>query len=211
MSDIKGFKDTINWYNENAKAYANVLAQFPNLKLLEDFADLLPSGASILDAGSAGGRDSGFFRGRGYKVTGIDLSEGLLNEARMTHPCITFVQGDFRELPFEGETFDAVWSHASLLHFETIEDVEKSFTEFHRVLRPGGVLSVFVKQPPGKEKFSIVSDKLSGHDRFFQWFTAPEVKRLLEEAGFTVEKISENFQDPAGRKDVHWVAALGRR
>ncbi len=44
---------------------------------------------------------------------------------------------DAAALPFEDETFDLVFGHAVLHH---LPELERSFAEFHRVLRPGGTL-----------------------------------------------------------------------
>ncbi len=43
---------------------------------------------------------------------------------------------DGRDLPFEDSSFDCVWSWQALEH---VEDIEKSFSEINRVLRPNGV------------------------------------------------------------------------
>ncbi len=47
------------------------------------------------------------------------------------------------QLPFEDASFDLVFGHAVLHH---IPDLERGFSEFHRVLRPGGTL-VFCGEP----------------------------------------------------------------
>lgn len=207
MPKITGFKDTIAWYDANAQTYADALENVPSLELLNAFVASLPQGTRVLDAGCAAGRDSSIMKKLGFSPVGVDLSEGLLAQARKRHPDIDFVQGDFLHLPFEDDHFLGVWAHASLLHFETIEEVSKALEEFLRVLKPGGLLQLFVKEPPGTEKFSVVSDSLSGHDRFFQWFTVDEVRDLLEKAGYTIETIFGAYQDPAGRQDVSWVCA----
>ena len=98
---------------------------------------------------------------------GIDLSKSLIEIARNKHPDIEFRQGNILNLPFEDESFDGVWTHASLVHLETTEEVVRALREFNRVLKPGGVMHVFVKQQLGNEKTSVVSDTLSGHERFF--------------------------------------------
>jgi len=71
------------------------------------------------------------------------LSKGLLKVARREFPHLTFVEGNFLSLPFENETFDAIWSNTSLLHLETINDVKQALSEFQRTLKSKGVLHIW--------------------------------------------------------------------
>jgi SAM-dependent methyltransferase len=49
---------------------------------------------------------------------------------------------DGRALRFEDDSFDAVFSSSSIEHFGTFADARASVQEMHRVLKPGGVLSL---------------------------------------------------------------------
>lgn len=86
----------------------------------------------ILDVGS----------GRGYlqdivaDYTGLDLSS---NVAPLYHK--PFVVGSATEMPFGDDTFDAIWSVWVVEH---ISEPEKVFVEMRRVIKPNGVLLLFV-------------------------------------------------------------------
>jgi SAM-dependent methyltransferase len=56
---------------------------------------------------------------------------------------VTTVVTDAESLPFEDESFDVVMGHAVLHH---IPDLDRAFSEFFRVLKPGGVI-VFCGEP----------------------------------------------------------------
>lgn len=208
---IKGFKDTIAWYDANAAQYATNIEKIPSRELLDRFAAAVGKGGKVLDAGCAAGRDCRLLKDRGLVPIGIDLSEPLIEIARNKHPDVEFRQGNILNLPLEDESFDGVWAHASLVHFETTEDVVKALKEFNRVLKLNGIIHVFVKQQSGKEKTSVISDKLSGHDRFFQWFTKYEVQQLLDKTGFAIIDLQDDYEDPVGRDEVKWVVALAKK
>jgi SAM-dependent methyltransferase len=58
------------------------------------------------------------------------------------------------DLAYEDATFDAIFSSSSIEHFGTPDEVRRSVIEMHRVLKPGGVLSISTEfrlagPPPG--------------------------------------------------------------
>ena len=202
---VTGLKDTIDWYNENSEQYAQAGADYFDMNHIETFSKSLPKGATVLDAGCGAGRDANKLKEQGLTVTGLDLSVGLLNVAQKRNPDITFIEGNLLNLPFVDNEFDGVWSNTSLLHLETVEDVRVALNEMARVLKNGGKLHVVVKSQTTDQKTAVVTDKLSGHDRFFQYFTVEELCNLLEEAGFDVTNIKEYSEIetiPQGRPEV---------
>ncbi|BCG60595.1 class I SAM-dependent methyltransferase [Paenibacillus sp. URB8-2] len=100
----------------------------------------LPAGAKVLDLCCGMGRHSLALAEAGYEVTGIDLSEALLREARAQEGAerVTWVRSDMRELPLEGG-FDAVVNlFTSFGYFEEDEEHLKVLREIRRMLKPGG-------------------------------------------------------------------------
>ncbi len=211
---VKGFKDTIEWYNQNAEQYAQATFQTASPEEIDQFAKLLPAGAKVLDAGCGAGRDTDFLSQKGLKATGLDLSSGLIQVARKTFPNLEFIEGNMLSMPFPDQDFDGLWSHASLLHLETVDDVKKALKEFNRVMKQSGVLHVLVKAQTGESKTAVVTDSLSKHDRFFQYFTKQEVENLLKDAGFdliSIEQYKETDKNAKGRPEVEWILALARK
>ncbi|HKX72596.1 MAG TPA: class I SAM-dependent methyltransferase [Candidatus Saccharimonadales bacterium] len=211
---VTGLEDTIKWYDEHAEQYAEAGATYFDINHITTFAKRLAQGATVLDAGCGAGRDADILRKQNLKVTGVDLSVGLLEVARKKFPEITFVEGNLLSLPFDNTCFDGVWSNTSLLHLETVENVEQALAEMYRVLKKPGLLHVVVKAQTGANKTAVVSDKLSGHDRFFQYFTADELSQLLTTTGFTivhVKEYSETDTIPHGRPEVKLIWCLARK
>jgi ubiquinone/menaquinone biosynthesis C-methylase UbiE len=105
-------------------------------------------GAAVLDCPCGFGRHSIVLATAGYKVTGADRSQVLLDEARRQAGDIDLelVQADYRDLPFEDAAFDAVLNLFSALGYVGKEGDAEALAEFRRVLRPGGRLVVETMQ-----------------------------------------------------------------
>lgn len=103
------------------------------------------SGARVLDAGCGAGRHTAWLTERGASVVGMDVSRGMLGQARERVESAAFTRGDlsgpfgFREASFDGAI--------SALALGYVRDWRAAFDAFARVLRPGGFLVVSVKHP----------------------------------------------------------------
>jgi len=98
----------------------------------------------ILDLGCGAGRIAiGLYKLGYHNVTGIDLSDSMIDKARqisveMKCP-ISFDKGDAVNLQFEDKTFDLViFSFNGLMLIPGIESRIKAMSEIQRVLNPGG-------------------------------------------------------------------------
>lgn len=101
----------------------------------------LQPGSAVLDIGCGTGRHAQALKSLGYDVTGLDLSEVLLSEARLNDPgeCLVWVRGDMRKLPFEDGKFEAIvnW-FTSFGYFDDFQDNVRVLEEMKRVLKHGG-------------------------------------------------------------------------
>ena len=77
-------------------------------------------------------------------VIGLDPSSGMLREAQKG-PCQSLVLGIGEQLPFLDESFDFLSMGYALRH---VSDIQKAFSEYWRVLKPGGtVLILEISRP----------------------------------------------------------------
>ncbi|GGF33781.1 methyltransferase [Halobacillus andaensis] len=108
-------------------------------------------GHSIADLGCGDGYGSYKLAQAGYQVTGLDLSEEMIElaKSRLAHETLHFVQGDLVQLPFEGESFDAIMAINCL---EWVEVPYQGLEEMKRVLKPGGKLCIGVLGPTAKPR-----------------------------------------------------------
>lgn len=102
----------------------------------------LPAGSEILDIGCGTGRHALALARLGYRVTGVDLSEQLLEKAREANgdgKIKALIHGDMRKLPVEDERFRATVNlFTSFGYFPLEADNRRVLREIRRVLRKDG-------------------------------------------------------------------------
>ncbi|MCA9373395.1 class I SAM-dependent methyltransferase [Candidatus Woesebacteria bacterium] len=198
---------TKEWYQDHAQEYTGKIDGL--LPLFQNELDqvILSVGprAVVLDVGGAGGRDAAYFRSKGVEALNLDLVFEMNQASQALHPEVPVTNADFLSLPTADESVDGIWSHGSLLHLETIAEVEQALTEFYRVLRKGGHFWLKVKAQTGETETDVVTDTLSGHDRFFRYFSFEQLSRMLEQHGFSVVFHRQYAEGPGGRSEVEWL------
>ncbi|WP_433795034.1 class I SAM-dependent methyltransferase [Actinoplanes sp. CA-252034] len=201
-----GFLDAVrSSYDHVAAHYATLfddeLADEPVLRsVLTLFADLVtepgaalapdPAGGStivpagrgpVADVGCGPGHVTAFLRQRGLDVFGVDLSPGMIAQARATYPDLRFEIGSMTAMDQPSESLSGLNAFYSTIHFPTAE-LPAVYREFHRVLKPGAPLLLAFQSGDEPKHFMRAWDhdvELTIHRR------RPEtVTELLTEAGF---------------------------
>ena len=107
--------------------------------------DLVPGdpGKNAIDIGTGRGQFAVYLARLGFCVTGIDLSENMISQAKKHAKkntlAIDFKIQDAEELKFNDNTFDVVVSRNLLW---TLPDPYKAVKEWRRILKPGGTLVI---------------------------------------------------------------------
>lgn len=171
-------------YTETAQAYAAFNHDRKGITpLLRHFCRHLPAAGLVLDGGCGPGFDAAQLRAWGYRAIALDLSLAMMQAGRPSAPAVPFTQGDLRRLPFADGALAGVWLLASLLHLDRA-DTAVALNEVRRVIRPGGVAFVSVKQGQG----AGWSTKVAGGNgrRFFTYWQPDALDAALQSAGFAV-------------------------
>lgn len=108
---------------------------------LDAFAKRLPTGSSILDVGCGSGYIASMLESQGFKVTGIDISEKMLELARENAPHSTFLGMNMKRLDSPKESFDGVACLYSIIHVPRRYHLG-ILKRFHSALKPRGLLAI---------------------------------------------------------------------
>lgn len=183
-------------YDTVARAYADEI--YAELKdkpfdreLLDRFAARVLGRGRVCDVGCGPAQIARYLRDRGVDVLGLDLSAGMLAEARRLNPDLLFVQSSMLALGLGSETLGGIAAFYCIIHIPR-EQVVTALAEMRRVLRPGGCLLI---------TFHLGTED-SHHDELFgrpvsldvALFTTAEMAGYVQAAGLMVEEALE--RDP---------------
>lgn len=112
-----------------------------------DYLDRLTAGNTVLDVGCGTGVLASGMADRGYAVTGVDPSQGMLDVLAGRDSRVKVVHGSATDLPFETDSFDLVFCVAVMHHVAEPAAVHKSLAEMVRVTSPVGHTVVWDHNP----------------------------------------------------------------
>jgi len=150
-------------------------------------------------------------------VLGIDLSQGMLDEAgertarRLPRGSIRYALMDLRQLELPDASCRGIWCSASLLHIPR-HIAPRAVAELTRVARARAPLVIFLKcqgagDPDQFEPYNHVGATLG--QRFFAYYTPKQAKQLLEAAGLTIiEEAVVSGEHPSAPE---WISLVARK
>ena len=193
-------RETINYYNTNAKQFIETTAFVEFHSMQHKFLDKLPARASILDFGCGSGRDTKYFIEQGYQVDAIDGSVELCRIAS-EYIGIEVKHMYFHELSAV-EKYDGIWACSSILHLP-IEELEDVMKKMEKALKPNGIIYTSFK-------YGNFSGDRNG--RFFTDMTEETFGKLLGKIpGLSIEEQWVTSDVRPGRGEEKWLNILLRK
>lgn len=158
MGKQTGTKGASAWYTSFFREpwLENFLLQIPPQHTSREVDSVierigLTAGAGILDLCCGYGRHSLELARRGFRVSGLDLSEQSLDLARKRATeeglDVDFVHADMREIPFSGEMDAVINMYSSFGFLETEGDDQEVLSGVARALKPGGQFLLDTSSP----------------------------------------------------------------
>lgn len=134
------------------------------------------------------------------EIYGIDMSDGMLAQARARSDRVKWLRGPAEQLPFDDEALDAVVTTSAFHFFHQAA----ALREFHRVLAPGGLVAVStlstrraLLQAPGASSWKPQHNA-----------SPQELRELFEGAGLTVSD-QHRIPRPIWLRIVYDVLTVG--
>jgi ubiquinone/menaquinone biosynthesis C-methylase UbiE len=185
-----------NVYDTVAKEYAEAFSGEHEKKpkdreMLEKFSKKIKDRRPVWEFGCGPGHTAGYLKTLGIEISGLDISEKILEQARTIHPKIRFQKGNILDLEFENDSIAGVVAFYAIVHF-TKEQVYRAFSEVFRVLQPGGLF--FLTYHIGDETIHLDEFLDKKIDIDFMFFTTDFIAGCLKKSGF--EKIEITERDP---------------
>ncbi|PLR99666.1 class I SAM-dependent methyltransferase [Bacillus sp. T33-2] len=143
---------------------------------------IFPAGAKVCDLGCGDGYGSVKLSEAGYDVTGLDVSEEMLEKARSMSEgkAIQFLKRDISETGLPSSSFDALIAINSL---EWTEKPLEVLTEMQRIVKPGGMACVGILGPTAAPRINSFR-RLYGEKVICNTMMPWELEQLAAENGW---------------------------
>jgi SAM-dependent methyltransferase len=176
-----------------AEAFAGELAHKPfDRDLLNRFAEVVgPRSSDALpacDLGCGPGHIGAYLSERGVHVVGIDLSVGMVDQARRSFPDLQFAQGDMTALDLPNGSLAGIVCFYALIHLPRSR-VPGALAEMRRTIVSGGGLLLAAHGGEGSLHATEMLEQAVSLDATL--FSLAEVVELVEAAGFAVTEAHE--------------------
>jgi len=178
------YKETVKaGYNNIAVRYlAERTVDSEDVRLLDDFIELLAPHAKVLDAGCGAGVPISRSLAEHFDVTGVDFSETQIELAKKNVSNAKFLCEDMTRLKFREGTFDGICSYYAIIHIPR-EEHQLLLLNFYHILKTGGVALLCL----GAENLvNDIDENYLGVRMYWSHYDSDTYIKMLNECGFSI-------------------------
>ena len=159
----------------------------------------LPRDATILELGSAFGRDADYIEGKGFRVKRTDVAPGFVKllQSQGHQAFILDAINDDLAGPY-----DLIFADAVLLHFTRVE-TRSVIVKVFDALHDGGRFAFSLKQGDGDNW----SEEKLGAPRYFCYWSKGDIEKIIKQTGFGDVQIKADRS--GGTRWLHIIANKG--
>lgn len=176
---------------------------------LDALLDVLEDGAAVLDIGCGAGVPVARTLSERFRVTGVDISDGMIELARANVPAGRFIRADIMSVAFEPSIFDAVTAFYSIFHLPRSEH-QALFRRIHQWLGAGGYLLCLL--PRYDEETYL--DEFFGSTMYWSSYAEEDYTSHLTEIGFDILDLSvvgSGFDESVGAEPESHPVVLAQK
>lgn len=217
--------------NQTRENYNQIAQEFSEKRkfLWKDLAPLLQyitKGDKVLDLGCGNGRLFQALENKAVDYLGVDNSEELISIAQTKYPEAKFQTASGLNLPFGENSFDKIVCIAVLHHIPSNDLRLKFLREAKRVLKPDGLLVLTVWKLKQRKSLKLALKytflKIVGKSqldfgdvlvpwadtcqRYIHQFTKQGLRKLVQKAGFAIEKAGVLARPERQDKNIYLIA-----
>ncbi|KAM3516684.1 hypothetical protein NHJ13051_009679 [Beauveria bassiana] len=200
-------------FDQIAESYEDAFKGNKGLyQALDGLKSCYESASTVLDVGCGPGGPATYLAQQGYKVTGIDISQ------KMVDYCNGHIPGSFMKVSMTeyapSEEFDAVISILSLLQLP-YQTINLMLFKMASWLRPGGILILGTIDPEeyrgGECMPRVTSEYVEGYTAPFMkttvtltLVTTKGLRAIIEQSGLVIRSVEKHsFMPTTGDKEEH--------
>lgn len=197
---MKVVEDTLNYYNKNAREFADGTVNVNFTEIQDLFLEYVPEGGIILDFGCGSGRDTKYFLNKGCIVDAIDGSDELCKIAS-NYTGISVKKMKFEDLDCIG-VYDGIWACASILHVAN-KELPTILRKMTAAVKNGGVIYTSFK-------YGEFEGYRNG--RYFTYHTEESFKKIIEDIPeLVIENLCVSDDVRAERGEEQWLNLILRK
>jgi ubiquinone/menaquinone biosynthesis C-methylase UbiE len=170
-------------YNKIADRYlAERTRDSADVRLLDDFMDLLAPESKVLDAGCGAGIPIAQKLAEHFDVIGVDFSEAQIELAKKNVPNAQFLCTDLTQLDLPDKSLDGICSYYAIIHIPREEHLSL-FVSFHRMLKTSGLILLCLG---AQDLVDDIDEDYLGTRMYWSHYDSDTYLEMIKGSGFSI-------------------------